>query len=81
MSQRATHAAEAELRQRLSEIPVSQEVGHLSLEAQDTKDVLDQVLQKITEACSFDLGAIRFPDSDGGRVSVASPGSMTKPMP
>ena len=61
MSQRATHAAEAELQQRLNEIQVSQEVGQLILAAH-SKDVLDQVLQPITEAFSFDLGAILLPD-------------------
>ena len=60
MSQQAIQAAEAKLCQRLSEIQVLQEVEQLILEAQNSKDVLDQVLQKITEACGFELGTILF---------------------
>lgn len=72
MSQQAIQAAEAKLRQRLSEFQVLREVGQLFLEAQDSKNVIDQVLQKIIEACVFNLGTILLPDSEGSRGSVAA---------
>ncbi len=52
----------------LEEIRVLQEIGQLILEAPDSRDVLEPVLQKTTAICGFDLGTILAPNPEGGAL-------------
>ncbi len=71
-NQRTVQSAEVGLRQGLAEIRALQEVGQLILEAKDSSDVLEQVLQKTTATCGFDFGTILLPDADGVARRVAA---------
>jgi len=71
-NQRTGQSAEMGLRQGLAEIRALQEVGQLILEAKDSRDVLEQVLQKTTAVCGFDFGTVLLPDADGAARRVAA---------
>ena len=64
-SQRTAQSAEEELRRGLDETRALQEVGQLILESKDSREVLEQVLQKTTTVCGFDFSTILAPNPDG----------------